>query len=173
MPVKEFYTETQKFRQTWIKALIFIITAIAWYAFIQQILMGKSFGDQPSPDLMIIIIFIVIGLGLPLMFYYLKMVTIVNDREILIRFIPFYKKPIRMENIKSWQVRQYRPFRDYGGWGIRWSPTNGMAYIVSGNKGVQLVLINNKKVLIGSDKPEELAKYVSKFKNRKNTFNNV
>ncbi|MHC4643443.1 MAG: hypothetical protein ACYS32_17515, partial [Planctomycetota bacterium] len=54
--------------------------------------------------------------------------------------------------------RTYKPILEYGGWGIRCSFTGkGKAYNVSGNKGVQLVFTNGKKLLIGSQQPDDLA----------------
>jgi hypothetical protein len=53
-------------------------------------------------------------------------------------------------------VRTYRPIRDYGGWGIRYG-RNGKAYNVSGNRGVMLEFSHGQKLLIGSQKPGDLA----------------
>jgi len=53
-------------------------------------------------------------------------------------------------------VLTYSPISDYGGWGIRYGSI-GKAYNVSGNRGVQLELLNGERILIGSQKPEELA----------------
>jgi hypothetical protein len=45
---------------------------------------------------------------------------------------------------------------EYGGWGLRYGGDNGWAYNARGNRGVQLVLQGEKRVLIGSQRPEEL-----------------
>ncbi|MHC4338483.1 MAG: hypothetical protein ACYSTG_11155 [Planctomycetota bacterium] len=60
-------------------------------------------------------------------------------------------------------ARTYKPIREYGGWGIRYSFRKGIgrAYNMSGNKGVQLVFKNGKKLLIGSQKPDELAQAIN------------
>jgi TATA-box binding protein (TBP) (component of TFIID and TFIIIB) len=42
----------------------------------------------------------------------------------------------------------------------------GKAYNVSGNKGVQLVFKNGKKLLIGSQKADELAKAIESVMNK-------
>ncbi len=51
----------------------------------------------------------------------------------------------------------YSPITEYGGWGIRWSPHRGWAYNVGGSKGVQLGRANGKRILIGSQRADELA----------------
>ena len=56
----------------------------------------------------------------------------------------------------------YRPVMHYGGRGIRYSfgslgGTKGKAYNVSGNHGVRLTYTTNRHLLIGSQKPDELA----------------
>jgi hypothetical protein len=54
------------------------------------------------------------------------------------------------------EVRTYSPLREYGGWGIR-GPRKRRAYNVSGDEGVQLVLVDGCVVLIGSQRANELA----------------
>jgi hypothetical protein len=54
----------------------------------------------------------------------------------------------------------YSSLRDYGGWGIRYG-SKGKAYNVSGSRGVRLELSNGKRLLIGSQRPEELSEAVA------------
>ena len=64
-------------------------------------------------------------------------------------------------------VRTYSPLGEYGGWGLRYSLSgNGMAYNVSGNKGLQLELSNGKKVLFSTNKLEELELFLFNFNSR-------
>jgi len=46
--------------------------------------------------------------------------------------------------------------REFGGWGIRTSGDGGRAYNAYGNMGVQLVLTDGKRVLVGTQRAEEL-----------------
>jgi hypothetical protein len=67
--------------------------------------------------------------------------------------------------IVRWEARTYRPILEYGGWGIRYSPfAKGWAYNVSGNQGVQLELASGKRILIGPQRAEELARAVGEAK---------
>ena len=138
------YWQVQQFRQTWIWLLIVLLVGITWYGFLQQIALGKPFGGNPAPDLMMWIFWIVFGVGLPLLFYFVKLIVEVKEDGIHIRFFPLHSRTILFKNLRSYEVRQYRPILDYGGWGIRWRPGKGWAYNVSGNRGVQLELLNGK-----------------------------
>jgi hypothetical protein len=61
-------------------------------------------------------------------------------------------------------VRQYSAITEYGGWGLRLGLFGkGQAYNVSGDKGIQLEFTNNKKLLIGTNKAEELTAVLKKI----------
>ena len=151
------FKEEQRFTQKWVWFLLAGSAGVAWGSFIQQVILGSPFGNRPSPDFVIWIIWVLFGLGMPWLFYSLKLVTQVRSDGLVIRFQPFRSRTIRFSDIKSFYVRQYRPLREYGGWGIRWSAKNGRAYNVSGNMGVQLEMVDGKRILIGSLVPERLA----------------
>jgi TATA-box binding protein (TBP) (component of TFIID and TFIIIB) len=65
-------------------------------------------------------------------------------------------------------VREYAPLSEYGGWGLRYSVNHGKAYNVSGNQGVQLFFTNGKKLLIGTQKPEEITAILKQINQLKN-----
>jgi hypothetical protein len=151
------YRETQYFRQPWIWALVLCISLISIYGAVQQLILGKPFGSNPAPDTVMVIIAVIIGLGLPAFMFMTNLKTEVLEDGLHIRFFPIHLSfhKIAIEDIKEFQARTYSPIKEYGGWGIRYG-RNGKAYNVSGNRGVQLKLINGKQLLIGSQKPEEL-----------------
>jgi hypothetical protein len=70
---------------------------------------------------------------------------------------PFRRRGIALRDIATAEAVTYRPLADFGGWGVRWAGRRGVAYNASGNRGVQLVLADGRKVLVGSQRPEELA----------------
>jgi hypothetical protein len=96
---------------------------------------------------------VVIALGA--LFITVEMRTLVSDDTINIRTIYFLKRRILFAEIANASAVTYRPFRDYGGWGIRISP-NGKAYNMRGDEGVQLELKNGGRVLVGSQRAGEL-----------------
>ena len=154
------YREEQRFRQVWVWLLLALLVGVAWWGFVQQIILGKVFGDNPAPDLVMWIIWLVFGIGFPLFFYYLRLIVEVGNDGIHMRYFPLHSRTIAFKDMKSYEVRQYRPIFDYGGWGIRWSSRKGTAYNVSGNRGVMLELADGKRILIGSQDPEVLAQMI-------------
>lgn len=108
----------------------------------------------------------ILGIGLPILFLVLfltlKLETKVRSDGLYVRFFPFhirYKK-FGAADLERYYARTYKPMLEYGGWGIRFGK-NGRAYNANGNKGVQLVLKNGKRLLIGSQMPDELVEAIS------------
>lgn len=152
------FEEEQKFTQLWILALLVIPVVVAIWGFIQQVVMGIPFGNNPAPDwgLVLILVFVVALAGL---FFILKLKTLINKEGISYWFFPFQLrfKTITWDKVDKVYVRKYSPIGEYGGWGIRYGK-NGKALNTSGNKGMQIEFSNGKKLLIGTQKPEELQK---------------
>ena len=157
------FKEEQRFRQLWLWILIILGSTIPWIGVILQVILGQKLGNNPAPDWIIILMWLVFGIGLPLFFYSIRLITEVHKDGIHIRFFPFHRKfkIFHYDEIESYAAREYKPIREYGGWGIRYV-TGGIAYNVYGNKGLQLILKSKKKILIGTQKPEEFYKAISK-----------
>lgn len=151
------YREVQRFRQVWIWVIIVVLTGSVWYATVEQLLLQRPFGDRPMPDILLVVYWFVFGMGLPALFFFGQLVTEVRDDGIYLRFSPFHRtfRRIAFTEVKQCEVRTYRPIREYGGWGIRYGRP-GKAYNVSGDCGVQIELLNGKRLLIGSQRAEEL-----------------
>jgi len=156
------FVEEQKFTQKWIWLLVGLIAIFAWVAFVEQIILGTPVGTHPAPDIIVWILLALFGVGLPWLFLKLKLVTRLEADRLVIRFRPLIIRAIPLADITSCEAVTYRPLRDFGGWGIRFSPKLGRAYNASGNKGVQLVLKDGKRVLIGSQKARPLAEAINK-----------
>ena len=162
MRVYPLYQETQHFRQSWLWVLVLFISLLSLYGLVQQLLLGIPFGTNPAPDAVVVIIAVIFGLMLPAFLYQTNLTTEVHSDGFYIRFFPFHLSfhRIAAEDIKGFEALTYHPLRDYGGWGIRYG-RKGKAYNVSGNRGVQLVLADGKQLLIGSQRPDELAEALS------------
>ena len=135
--------------------LIFPVGSL-WFLF-QQIIMDSAVGNNPTSDLVLIVLVLVFGLGLPLFMYTTGLDTKVMESGVFIRFVPFHRKWVifGFDSIQKAESITYSPIKDYGGWGIRYGK-RGTAYNVSGNKGVLLSLADGKNVLIGSQSHEAL-----------------
>ncbi len=85
--------------------------------------------------------------------------TAITNDAIMLRFKPFkWKwKTIPLTDITSAVVRKYEPLGEFGGWGIKYGGKKaGWCYNAKGNIGLQLELIDGKKLLIGTQKRDEL-----------------
>ena len=163
------YHEDQQFRQPWLWLLLLATTitvaCVFIYGFYIQLYLGHPWGDNPMSDTLLLIvgaISIMITAGLTFLFYKLKLVIDVDANGIHLRFFPLTSKTVRYEDITSCRARTYWPIREYGGWGIRFGH-HGKAYNVYGNRGVQLEFSNATPLLIGSQRPEELAETINRY----------
>ena len=166
-----YFEEIQKFRQPWIWILLLPISIIGVVVFIymmySQLILGRSVGNHPVPNDTLIWfgpLMLIILIGIPVLLYCSKLIVQIDRQAIHIRFIPFLRKRIQLDEIAEWNARKYKPFLEYGGWGIRWGP-GGKAYNVSGSWGVQLKFTSGKKLLIGSQRAEEFEAAIAVAKN--------
>lgn len=100
---------------------------------------------------------IIVTIGIAALFIVLKLETEVRSDGLYVRYFPFhlkYKK-INPDDLTEYSARKYSPLWEYGGWGIKCGK-GGKAYNVKGDRGLQLVFNNGKRLLIGSQKADEL-----------------
>ncbi len=69
---------------------------------------------------------------------------------------------VSISNVKSHAIVQYRPIADHGGWGIRAGRDGERVLTARGNRGVRLELTDGTRLLIGSQRPEELAETIER-----------
>lgn len=157
------FSETQYFRQKWLWAIIIFFPAFSLYGIYEQIIMGNPIGDQPISNDGLIWFTVLIGVGLPLLFYNIRLKTRVSEKGLHYQFFPIHlrERIIPFDDIESFKARKYAPLKEFGGWGIRFG-FEGKAYNISGEEGLQLVLKNERKVLFGSQKANELEKAMKK-----------
>jgi hypothetical protein len=155
------FREEQKFRQWWVWLLVYGAAALAWYSFIQQIILGQPWGSNPAPDWAVWLIWLLIGLGFPIFFHVLKLVVEVDDRGVHIRYVPVLSRTVPFEEIDSCSSRTYNALAEFGGWGIRRRGSNRRAYNVSGNQGIELWLRDGKQIMLGTQKPNALERAVA------------
>lgn len=154
--MKILFSEKQRFTQFWLWTLLIALNLFMIYGIIQQIIFGIPFGNNPAPDLVLILLSL-IPFGISLLFYTFCLETQITNELIAFQLRPFGSlNTIRFEEIEKVYVREYAPLREFGGWGYRISYNNGTAYNIKGNQGLQLELKNGKKILIGTQKAEEM-----------------
>jgi len=145
-----YFSEIQKFKQWWIWLLFtFPLFAIIPEIYNNKFNMNDLLGSGIGISLLALIGFLL---------YNLKLKTEITDSGIGYRFNFFHSKMnvIKWEDISECFVRQYKPLWEYGGWGLRYTIRNGKAFNTMGNKGLQIVLKDGSKILIGTQKSDEI-----------------
>lgn len=151
------FREVQYMRHVWwVMLLVVGLAALMWWGFIQQIIFGEPWGTNPAPDWMMWLLLMIVGIGLPLAFYWMRLIVEVMDDSVSIRYVPLTKRTIPLADIEQVEALTYKPLQEFGGWGVR-GRSNRRAYNVSGNRGVELTLRDGRTIMIGSQKAEELA----------------
>lgn len=154
MITAEVYTEKQRFKQWWIWLIILFLNGTTLYAAISQIYKGKPFGQNPMSDTSLLFMtgFVLL---FNLLFFYLKLETRIDAMGIAVRFFPFHlrERQYKWEEIKSVELRTYKPIAEYGGWGLRGFGAN-KALNVSGNLGLHIIFQNGNTLLIGTNDSE-------------------
>jgi len=151
------FREEQRFRQWWVWVIVVVPAALAWWPFIRQIVQGEPIGHNPAPDWLVWVIWLFIGLGLPLLFGRISMVVEVTGDAVRVHYRPLARRTIALGEIEHVEARTYNPVKEYGGWGIKGWSKDKMAYNVSGNRGVELTLTGGRSVMLGSRRADELA----------------
>jgi len=162
------FQETQKFRQLWIWILLLGMLALFLWGLIQQLVFGIPWGTKPAPDWGLLLSFL-IPASLVVLFYASNLRTEIDESGIAYKFFPFHLKKHKIDwtSVEKAFVREYSPLGEFGGWGIRYGFDRGKAFNVSGKIGLQLHLKNGKRVLIGTQKPEEIEKVLEQLKSKK------
>ncbi len=164
MENKVLFKETQRFRQWWIWLILLLINVSSIWFLIEKYVYKKQFPDTAYHSYSGAGIFGLILILITILFLSAKLTTKISADGIEARFSPFHfhTKKYLWDDIISAKVRQYSPLKEYGGWGIRFG-SDGKAYNVLGNKGIQVVFKDGSKLLIGTQKPDEAAQALSNF----------
>ncbi|MFZ4399012.1 MAG: hypothetical protein ACOYO1_03170 [Bacteroidales bacterium] len=164
-----YYSEVQKVSNKWIWLLIATLFIIFSYGFIEELILQHPF-EKNNIQIWTLGLLAILTLCLLLFVCIIKLSFQIDEDGIHFRFYPFHFKvyTIIWEDIETIHIRKYKPIIEYGGWGIRTiSFTKNIAYNISGNIGLQIELKKGKKILIGTQNPEELEKIISKISSNK------
>ncbi len=156
MKPKAVFTESQKFTQWWIWLIIIALLIIPGIGIYLQIFQGVQFGNKPMSDTGLLIYFGATVLFI-LLFLMMRLKTAISSQEIHLRFVPFVNKHLLWSEVEKAEVINYG---FVGGWGIRWWTSYGTVYNMKGSKGLSLEFKSGKKMVIGTQKAEELKKVV-------------
>jgi hypothetical protein len=149
--------------------VVFLGVLLLLFSLVMQLGFGKPLGSHTLSDTQYTIfcaIMMCILIPIPIMMYKSSLVTKINTSGISFRYFPFQNRYLvfPFSEIERCEVRQYDPMKEYGGWGVRYNfKTKEKAYNVSGNMGIQLYLKDGKKILIGTQKPDEAKTVLQKI----------
>lgn len=163
------FKEEQRFTQTWIIVLIIMSSLLPIIIILSDYLKNDS---SIAP----LNLYITIGVAVLVssLIFLFKLDTRIDEKGIHYKFFPFHLKfnTIYWDDINKAYVRKYDAITEYGGWGLKgglfWKKSNGVAFNVSGDIGIQLELVTGKKILLGTKQKEQalqvLHNYSHKFK---------
>ena len=159
------YTETQRFKQWWLWLILLTGNGLFIFGVFKQVFTGQQFGDKPINNTELLMT-TALTLLVTILFLNLRLETIIKKDGIYVRFFPFHIKfkHYPWESLTKSFIRTYSAITEYGGWGLRVGLfRKGRAFNVSGDKGLQLEFTNNKKLLIGTNMPDQLTEVLNKI----------
>ncbi|WP_234986714.1 hypothetical protein [Demequina sp. NBRC 110055] len=87
---------------------------------------------------------------------FIPMVIEVGTEGIRVRLAGLTVRTIALEDVVAVERRDYKPLREFGGWGLRWGITHrhARAYSTTGTSAVVLTLRDGQEVYLGvADEP--------------------
>jgi len=123
---------------------------------IWQVILGHPWGTQPMSNAN------VIGWTVFLWLIYFRLITVrlvteVRKGELVIAMRGLWRsRCVPLDRIQSVEMITHDIASDYGGYGIR-STREGKAYVAGGTRGVRLTLAAGEKLVVGSQRPDDLA----------------
>lgn len=170
-----YFKEEQRFSSViavWVILLSVSAAMLAGlgYAFYLQLYLGEPWGSKPLSDNQLILLGVATMVGMAGIDWLVLSGTLIleiRNNALHYKFFPFQPswKTIKREDIEYFEVRKYA-FREFGRHGYR---ARGLsrkkALTVKGNMGMEITLVNGRKLLIGTQKPEELQRTMEKLMN--------
>lgn len=157
---KILFREIQHFNQWWFWLILIVAFVKGIFDILKNLIEQNSVSEK---DLFSLVTMFLVFIPIFLLFIFSKLELEISKEGIATRFFPFQRaKFFVWEEIEKAYVCQYKPLLKYGGWGVRGTRKN-RALNVSGNWGLQLVMKNGKKLLIGTKSPEDIEAVLQKL----------
>jgi hypothetical protein len=150
------FREVQRFHHWFFWLPIIVVVGVIWWQFIEQIIIGRPQGTEPISDWAAWVLTLLFGIGFPVFAAIVRLVTEVRPGSLSIRLVPFRGRVVPTDDIETAYSREYSPMREFGGWGVRLAADGGRAYNAHGKEGVQLVLRDGRRILVGTQRAEQL-----------------
>lgn len=163
------FKEEQRFTQVWLLVVLLVSILVPAGIILQEYLRENS--QISTNQLLVSLALLIASVGIIFIF---KLTTRIDENGIHYQFFPFHLKfrKIGWEEIEKAFVRNYNPIGEYGGWGLKggfiWSKNKGKCINVSGDIGIQLILKNGNKLLIGTQQKEAAISILKTYQNKEN-----
>lgn len=158
------YYERQ--RTPWYWFLFMAVLNIPFvYGLVKQLILNKPWGNNPMSDTGLIILAAFIFLFSAFMLI-IKQEIIITKQGVFTRLFPLKTKPklYSWEKIDKAAIKKYSLLQNRFGWGFKIGMNGSTTFNMRGNIGLELILNNGHKVIIGTFNPQELEKVIAKFK---------
>lgn len=156
------YSESQSFISKWLVLVFILLMGWSVYTAFNATVINRI-------DAYISILSLLIIFGL---LFSIRLKTRYDAEGIHVRFVPFvFHKLYAWSEIEKVSLIKYTLF-DYGGWGYRFGRL-GIAMTTSGNRGVQLHLKSGRKLLIGTQTPQEVQSVIDYYYSREGRNSNA
>lgn len=164
------FTESQRFKQWWIWLPLLGLNGLVMYPWFSQII-NEQINISNTLHYNSFLVSLAIMIAITLLFTIFRLDTIIRRDGIYLRFFPFHLKfkHYAWNDLTKSFVREYSALSEYGGWGLRVGFSGkGTAWNVSGNKGLQLEFKDGKRLLIGTNQPEQICETLKNWGNLMN-----
>lgn len=169
---KIYFFEEEKFDQKW---NLFLVTPITTGMIIfllvslyYQLILKEPVGSDPLSNTEFVILSIItipILLFIIWLFFVMKLTVKIDENKIHVKFYPLMKREYLIDDIESFEIKEFNPIIDFGGWGLRYSIRwRTLGFIMKGKVGVHIHFKNKKNILIGSQRTNELHSIIKKLK---------
>ena len=157
------YHEAQPLRPGHVRVVLAMPPAALLFMAIRQMVFHHPWTHPPMSDGGLLFLTVLLW-AVYLRLITVRLVTDLDRHELSVGLKGLWRKTnLPVSEIRSATPVRYDPAADFGGYGIRSGP-RGVAYIASGNGGVQLELRDGRKILVGSQYPEALARSITESK---------
>jgi len=168
--MKPLFEEKQRYTQWWLWLIIVsaavIVTGVFMNAVYVQLVTGNPWGDKPLSDdaLIVYALFMISCMIIMLLMFFNSVLEITVDRSgVSYRYFPLIRswRRIDRENIQAYELKKYY----LQGYGIKRDLRGNKTINVKGNTGVELVMFDGIKLVLGTQKPDEFLNALKKMKN--------
>lgn len=157
MDTSILFEETQRFNQWYLWLLLLGCNGLVLFLLIKSLFKPKA--PHRTVNVLVLSLAAALMLSISALMYLIRLETEITQQGVRVRFYPIHAefRTYLWDSIKTAHTRIYKPIAEYGGWGIKGSREN-RAFNIAGNEGLQLVLKDGKKILIGTQHRAEIEK---------------